>query len=114
MSQEARKALQWWLTDSPWKANGNDIVPTVRPIQTTLRTDAATHNAGHGGVMTLGSKEFKTRGCLTEEEQREVYINQHEFMGFENTLWSLLPEAVPDRTQWPKVHVSVELGNVTS
>ena len=114
ISLEARKALQWWLTDAPWKANGNEIVPAVRPIQITLRTDAATHNAGYGKVMTLGSKEFKTRGYLTEVEQREVYINQYEFMGFENTLWSLLPEAVPDRTKWPKVHVSVELDNVTS
>ena len=113
ISVEARKALQWWLTDAPWKANGNEIVPAVRPIQISLRTDAATHNAGYGGVMTLGSQEFKTRGYLTEE-QREVYINQYEFMGFENTLWSLLPEAVPDKTQWNKVHVPVELDNVTS
>ena len=113
ISVEARKALQWRLTDAPWKANGNEIVPAVRPIQISLRTDAATHNAGYGGVMTLGSQEFKTRGYLTEE-QREVYINQYEFMGFENTLWSLLPEAVPDKTQWNKVHVSVELDNVTS
>jgi hypothetical protein len=94
MSPEARKALQWWLTDAPWKANGNEIVPAVRPVQTTLRTDAATHNAGHGGVMTLGSKEFKTRGCLTEEEQREVHVNQHELMEFENTLCVRVQHAV--------------------
>ena len=31
----------------------------VRPIQITLRTDAATHNAGYGGVMTLGSKDVQ-------------------------------------------------------
>ena len=102
------------MTEEPWKANGNCIVPPVRPIQISLRTDAATHNAGYGGVMIRGSKEFRTRGFLTDEERAEIFINQYEFSGFENSLWALLPEAVPDRSQWKHVHVSVELDNVTS
>ena len=114
ISAAARKALLWWTTQEPWDANGNDIVPPVRPIQISLRTDAATHNAGYGGVMTLGSKTYETRGFLTKEEQDEVYINQYEFMGFANTLWALLPVAVPDRSKWSQVHVSVELDNVTA
>jgi hypothetical protein len=86
----------------------------VRKIQISLRTDAATHNAGYGGVMHLGSKAFRTRGFLTAKEQQSEFINEFEFMGFENSLWALLPEAVPDRGLWSQVHVSVELDNVTS
>jgi hypothetical protein len=114
LSQEVRRALEWWVTEEPWKANGNCIVQPVRPIQVSLRTDAATHNAGYGGVMIRGSTEFRTRGFLTDEERAEVFINQYEFSGFENPLWALLPEAVPDRNLWKHVHVSVELDNVTS
>ena len=77
ISPAARKALEWWTTQEPWDANGNEIVPVVRPIQITLRTDAATHNAGYGGVMTLGSQTYETRGYQTKEEQAEVYINQY-------------------------------------
>ena len=64
--------------------------------------------------MIRGSQEFRTRGFLTDEERSEVYINQYEFSGFENSLWALLPQAVPDRNLWKQVHVSVELDNVTS
>ena len=114
LSPEVRRALQWWVTEEPWRVNGNCIVPPVRPIQISLRTDAATHNAGFGGVMIRGSQEFRTRGFLTDEERSEVYINQYEFSGFENSLWALLPQAVPDKNLWKQVHVSVELDNVTS
>ena len=114
LSQTTRRALEWWTSNEPWKANGNEIVPPLRPIQISLRTDAATHNAGYGGVMTLGDKVYTTRGFLTAEEQKEVFINQYEFSGFENSLWALLPAAVPDRSLWNKVHVSVELDNITS
>ena len=114
ISPAAKEALAWWTTQEPWTANGNDIVPPVRSIQISMQTDAATHNAGYGGVMILGTKKFETRGFLTKEEQETVYINQYEFLGFENTLWALLPVAVPDRTQWKNVHVSVELDNVTA
>jgi len=64
--------------------------------------------------MIRGPKEFETRGFLTATEQAEVYINQFEFSGFENCLWALLPQAVPNKMDWPSVHVSVELDNVTS
>ena len=64
--------------------------------------------------MALGNKVYTTRGFLTAEEQKEVFINQFEFSGFENSLWALLPAAVPDRREWHNVHVSVELDNVTS
>lgn len=114
ISADARAALEWWTSEEPWRQNGNDIVPPPKPIQISLRTDAATHNAGYGGVMIRGSKEFETRGFLTAKEQEEVYINQFEFSGFENCLWALLPQAVPNKKDWSSVHVSVELDNVTS
>ena len=75
ISSDARGALEWWTSEEPWRANGNDIVSPPKPIQISLRTDAATHNAGHGGVMIRESKEFKTRGFLTATEQAEVYMN---------------------------------------
>ena len=114
LSQDVRKALQWWVSEEPWKANGNDILPPVKTIQLSLRTDAATHNAGYGGEMIRGTQRFQTRGFLTETEQKEVFINQFEFSGFENCLWALLPQAVPNRRDWRNTHVSVELDNVTS
>jgi hypothetical protein len=64
--------------------------------------------------MQLGEETFRTRGFLTEKEQQSEFINEFEFMGFENSLWALLPQAVPDRSLWSQVHVSVELDNVTS
>jgi hypothetical protein len=114
LSENTRTALRWWTTDAVWSANGHDIVPPPRPIQLTLRTDAATHNAGYGGVLLHGKKSFRTRGFLTAEEQAETFINQYEFSGFENSLWALVPQAIPDRRLWKNVHVSVELDNQTS
>ena len=69
---------------------------------------------GYGGVMRYGSKTFTTRGFLTEAEQADKYISEYEFSGFENSLWALLPQTVPDRSLWSQVHVAVELDNVTS
>ena len=54
------------------------------------------------------------RRCARGERRVLLLINQYEFSGFENSLWALLPEAVPDRNLWKQVHVSVELDNVTS
>ena len=71
LSTKAREALQWWTSEELWRANGDDIVPPIKPIQISLRTDAATHNAGYGGVMRLGDKEFRTRGHLTDAERNE-------------------------------------------
>jgi hypothetical protein len=114
LSPNVRRALEWWTSEEPWKANGNDILPPVKAIQLSLRTDAATHNAGYGGEMIRGQHRFQTRGFLTEQEQKEVFINQFEFAGFENCLWALLPQAVPKRQDWKNTHISVELDNVTS
>lgn len=114
LSAKAREALQWWVSEALWLANGNDIVPPIKPIQISLRTDAATHNVGYGGVMRFNGREFYTRGHLTTKERNEKYINEYEFSGCRNALWSLLPVAVPDRSQWHQVHVSIELDNVTA
>ena len=64
--------------------------------------------------MRLGDKEFHTRGHLTDAERSEKFINEFEFSGCRNSLWSLLPIAIPDRSQWHRVHVSIELGNITT
>ena len=114
LSTRAREALRWWTSEELWRANGDDIVPPIKPIQISLRTDAATHNAGYGGVMRIGDKEFRTRGHLTDSERDERFINEFEFSGCRNSLWSLLPVAIPDRSQWHRVHVSIELDNVTA
>jgi hypothetical protein len=50
----------------------------------------------------------------TVEAQRQRHPNQFEFPGFENCLWALLTQAVPNRQDWRETHVSVELDNVTS
>lgn len=114
LSPAAQVALTWWTADNPWKMNGDDILPPVRPLQVTLRTDAATGNVGFGGEMIYKGQSFTTQGYLTREEQAEVYINEFEFSGMENTLRALLPVAIPDRTKWSQVHVSIELDNLTS
>ena len=114
LSPQAHEALQWWIADNPWKANGDDIVPLRRPIQVTLRTDAATNNVGFGGELIYEGKSFTTRGYLTRKEQEEIYINEFEFSGMENTLRALLPVAIPDEAKWAQVHVSIELDNLTS
>lgn len=114
LSSEARAALEWWTTDAVWRGNGNDILPPIRPIQLRMRTDAATNNAGYGGVLWYGDKSFRTQGYLTAEEQKSTFINEFEFMGFTHCLWALLPQAVPDRSLWSQVHVSVELDNTTA
>ena len=114
LSPETRTALEWWTTDAVWQENGNDILPPLRPIQLRMRTDAATNNAGYGGVLWHGDKAFRTQGYLTAEEQNTTFINEFEFMGFTHCLWALLPQAVPDRSLWDQVHVSVELDNTTA
>jgi hypothetical protein len=114
ISKEARAALEWWTKDFVWQANGNDILPPIRPIQLRMRTDAATNNVGYGGVLWYGDRVFRTQGYLTAEEQRLTFINEFEFLGFTHCLWALLPQAIPDRSQWHRVHVSVELDNTTA
>lgn len=114
LSKQALLALDWWQGTNPWKTNGNDIVDPIRPLQVTLRTDAATNNVGFGGEMIFNGQKFATQGYLTRTEQAELYINEYEFSGMQNTLQALLPVAIPDKTLWPTVHISVELDNLTS
>ena len=114
ISPEARSALSWWTTEEVWKANGNEIVPPIKDIQMHLRTDAATSNAGYGGVLTYEGRKFTTQGFLTRKEQDEIWINEFEFSGFELSLRSLLPQALPDKSLWHKVHVTVELDNTAA
>jgi hypothetical protein len=114
LSAAARSALELWTTAAVAAANGNGILPPIRPIQIRMRTDAATNNAGYGGVMWCGDKVFRTQGFLTKQEQALMFINEFEFMGFTNCLWALLPQAIPDRSLWSQVHVAVELDNTTA
>jgi hypothetical protein len=114
LTPEVRRALLWWTTDDAWKSNGDDIVPPTKEFHCHLRTDAATNNAGYGGVLTYMGKKFRTQGCLTRAEQDEVWINEFEFSGFELSLKALLPQAIPDRALWTKVHVTVELDNTAA
>ena len=114
LTPDVRRALLWWTTDDVCKSNGDDIVPPTKAIHCHLRTDAATNNAGYGGVLTYMGKTFTTQGYLTRAEQDEVWINEFEFSGFELSLKALLPQAIPDRALWTKVHVTVELDNTAA
>ena len=114
LSKQALLALDWWQGSNPWRANGDDILEPIRPLQVTLRTDAATNNVGFGGELIFRGCKFSTQGYLTREEQNELYINEYEFSGMSNTLQALLPVAIPNKKLWPSVHVAVELDNLTS
>jgi len=114
LSPEATNALRWWVANNPWVHNGNEIVPPIRPIQITVRSDAATHNAGYGGELIYKGKAFQTRGFLTKAEQKEKFINEFEFSGMANTVRALLPLAIPDKRLWAQVHIAAELDNTAA
>ena len=114
LSNDALRALTWWMGNEPWMANGHHIVEPERPLQMTLRTDAATHNVGYGGVLEFQGKTFTTAGYLTQAEQEDRFINEFEFQGMENCIRSLVPQAVPDQSLWHLIHVAVELDNFAS
>lgn len=114
LSRHAVQALEWWLGEEPWKVNGHHIVEPSRPLQMSLKTDAATGNVGYGGILIFQGKQFTTSGYLTKEEQRDEFINEFEFQGMENCLKALVPQAVPDRSLWHLIHVCVELDNFAS
>lgn len=78
-----------------------------------VTSDAATHNAGWGGTLTLNGREFQTRGFFSAEE-RSLYINNLELLGCRKTVESLLPIAIPDRSRWTEVHLNCELDNVAA
>ncbi len=38
--------LQWWASDAPWQRNGHAMIPEYRPIQISVKSDAATETMG--------------------------------------------------------------------
>ena len=114
LSKHALDGLGWWLTNAPWASNGHHIVEPPRPLQMSLKTHAATNNAGYRGILIFQGKEFTTSGFLTRKEQADEFINEFEFQGMENCLKALVPQAVPDRSKWHLIHVCVELDNFAS
>jgi len=112
LTPEAVTAIRWWASMAPFAANGNDIVPPPRPIQGWVTSDAATHNAGWGGTLQVGSQTWNTRGFFTREE-RSMYINELELLGNRKTVESLLPLAVP-KHKWHLVHLQCQLDNVAA
>lgn len=114
LTPEAVEAIRWWTSPAPSELNrhGNDIVPPHRPIQGKVDSDAASHNAGWGGTLTILGKKWTTRGFFTAEE-RELFINCLELLGHRKTVESLLPRAIP-RESWHLVHLQCQLDNVSA
>ena len=109
----AIETLKWWASDAPWQSNGQAMVPEQRPIQISVKSDAATETMGWGGTMQLpGKAPLTTRGNFTTNEQR-LHINALELLGCWYTIKSLLPIAVP-RHLWHQLHLNCELDNTTA
>jgi len=84
-----------------------------RPIQVSVRSDAATESMGWGGTLQRdGGIPLRTRGNFTPAEQ-SLHINALELLGCWYTVRSLLPQAVPE-SEWSRTHVSCELDNTTA
>ena len=113
LSPQSLRALEWWATSHPWERNGAPIVPEIRAIQCSVRSDAATETLGWGGTLCLaGKRPLTTRGFFTASE-RSLHINALELLGCWKTVSALLPVAVPC-DQWGQVHVSCELDNTVA
>ena len=113
LSTAAREALKWWTSKAPRLRNGAPIVPEIRPLQCSIKSDAATESLGWGGVLTLPEgKVFTTRGHFTSAE-RDLHINALELLGCFYTIRSLLPQAF-SVDQWPQVHLNCQLDNVVA
>jgi hypothetical protein len=113
ISPEAIRTLAWWGSDEPWKRNGLRMVPEIRPIQVSVRSDAATETLGWGGTLQReGGSPLQTRGYFTAKEQT-LHINALELLGCWYTIRSLLPLAVP-HIDWARTHVNCELDNTTA
>ena len=70
------------------------MTPEIRPIQMSVKSDAATETMGWGGTLQLpGESPITTRVNFTEAEQR-LHINALELLGCWYTIKSLLPAAV--------------------
>ena len=110
---DALLALQWWAGPQPWERNGSPIVPEVRRIQVSVRSDAATETLGWGGTLSIaGQPSLTSRGFFAANE-RSLHINALELLGCWKTIRALLPVAVP-RALWSQVHVSCELDNTVA
>jgi hypothetical protein len=106
LTQAAIQTLHWWVSDAPWQRNGHAMIPESRPIQISVKSDAATETMGWGGTMQLpGRAPLSTRGNFTSEKQR-LHINALELLGCWYTIKSLLPVAFP-RDQWNSLHDKV-------
>jgi hypothetical protein len=113
LTPAAIDTLGWWASDSPWQRNGNTMLPETRPIQISVKSDAATETMGWGGTLQLPNTDpLATRGNFTIAEQR-LHINALELLGCWYTIKSLLPAAVPQE-QWKRVHINCELDNTTA
>jgi hypothetical protein len=113
LSPDAIQTLKWWSSDEPWERNGYRMTLEQRPIQVSVRSDAATESMGWGGTLQRdGGTPLRTRGNFTLKEQ-SLHINALELLGCWYTIRSLLPHAVP-QSEWSRTHVSCELDNTTA
>ena len=65
LSPQSLRALEWWATSHPWERNGAPIVPEIRAIQCSVRSDAATETLGWGGdVVPRGQTTVNNQGFL--------------------------------------------------
>ena len=77
----AVNTLAWWASDEPWKRNGHNMVDDSRPIQVSVRSDAATETYGWGGTLQVqGKPPLSTRENFTAPE-RKLHINALELLG---------------------------------
>jgi hypothetical protein len=106
-------ALRWWAEPQPWERNGSPIVPEVRRIQISVRSDAATETLGWGGTLSIAGQPFLTSRGFFAAKVRSLHINALELLGCWKTIRALLPLAVP-RALWPQVHLSCELDNTVA
>ena len=113
LSLDAIKTLAWWASDEPWQRNGSQMTPEQRPIQVSVRSDAATETLGWGGTLQVaGQTPLRTRGNFKPAEIG-LHINALELLACWFTLKSLLPLAVK-RGDWKHTHVSCEIDNTTA
>ena len=113
LSPEAISTLEWWASDEPWKRNGHQMIPEHRPLQVSVRSDAATETLGWGGTLQVdGHDTVCTRGNFTPTEC-SLHINALELLGCWYTIKSLLPLVIP-REDWHRTHVNCELDNTTA
>jgi hypothetical protein len=113
LSLDAIHTLAWWASDHPWKRNGCKMISELRPIQVSVRSDAATETLGWGGTLQVaGRPPIATRGYFTADESK-LHINALELLGCWFTVKSLLPLAIPHK-DWSLTHINWELDNTTA